>query len=407
MTPPTPSTASPAIFLKEDRSKPVVQRHPWVFSGAIDAVEGELAPGDIVDIHDAAGKFLATGYWNERSQIQARILTWKHETIDDAWWQQQMRRAIESRGAWQVGAATDACRLINAESDYLPGLVVDRYGDWLVMQALTLGIDRRKDMLATLLMEITGARGIYERSDVDVRSKEGLKSATGVLVGDEAPAQIVIHEDGVQMEVDVHHGHKTGFYLDQRANRRLLRDLVGRTGGDPRILNLFSYTCAFGLHALHAGARRLVNVDASKEVLAAGERNLALNGFPADGVDHVAGDVFDVIRRMHADEEKFDIIVCDPPKFAHTAAQVDSAARGYKDLNLHAFRLLQPGGYLLTFSCSGAITRDLFQKIVFGALADSGRHGQIIRHLGPDEDHPVALTFPEGEYLKGLLVRVW
>jgi len=400
---------TPALFLRADRSKPIVQRHPWVFSGAIEEVEGDPQPGAIIDVHASDGKFLATGYWNERSQIQARILSWKHEPIDDTWWETRLRRVVTSREkAWyRAHDYTDAYRLINAESDYLPGLVVDRYGDWLIMQALTLGIDQRKTMIAEKLLSLTGARGIYERSDVDIRSKEGLKAALGVLAGEAPPDTITIHEGGVKMSVDVYGGHKTGFYLDQRANRRLAGEIVQRIGGEAHVLNLFSYTGAFGLHALAHGAARVVNVDAPRDMLALAEQNAAANAFAPDHIEHIAADVFDVIRQLHADGQQYNLIVCDPPKFAQTAAQVDKAARGYKDLNLNSFKLIRPGGWLLTFSCSGAITRDLFQKIVFGALADSGREGQIVRYLSADEDHPVALTFPEGEYLKGLLVRVY
>lgn len=399
--------SSPCLYLRPDRSKPVVQHHPWIFSGAIARLEGDPAPGDLIDIRASDGRYLATGYWNPRSQIQARILTWDEEDIDRDWWIARLKRAIDGRAAIARDQATDAYRLVHAESDYLPGLIVDRYGDWLVLQALTLGIDMRKREIAAYLMELTGARGVYERSDVDVRGKEGLKASRGILAGSKPPESIHITEAGITLAINATDGHKTGFYLDQRPNRLLAASLTRRVGSDTRMLNLFSYTGSFGVHALAAGADSVVQVDSSADALAVAAQQLTLNQLDPGKVEHVQADVFDYLRELAAEQTQFEIVVCDPPKFAHTASQVDKAARGYKDLNLHAFKLVRSGGYLLTFSCSGAISRDLFQKIVFGALADSGRDGQILAHLGAGEDHPVALTFPEGEYLKGLLVRVY
>jgi 23S rRNA (cytosine1962-C5)-methyltransferase len=338
-------------------------------------------------------------------------------------------------------------RLINAENDFLPGLVVDVYDRWMVLQALTLGIDQRKADLARWLVECwveaqeAGGgevlpemliKGVYERSDVEVRGKEGLRSVTGVLLGEEPPSRILIQEIALlRYQVDVRAGHKTGFYLDQRLNRSLLLDLVANdfspmldaqysvhemTGGH-RILNLFSYTGGFGLAGLQGGfglPGHVTNIDASHEALELAESNFHLNFVGNSAVKDVAqhaefiqADVFDYLRDQVAEKAQYDVIICDPPKFAHNAGQVERAARGYKDLNLNCFKLLKPGGYLMTFSCSGAISADLFQKIVFGALADTGRQAQILQHLGPGPDHPVALTFPEGAYLKGLLLRVY
>lgn len=399
--------SSPCLYLRPDRSKPVVQHHPWIFSGAIARLEGDPTPGDLIDIRASDGRRLATAYWNPRSQIQARILTWDDEDINREWWIARLKRAIDGRAAIARDQSTDAYRLVHAESDYLPGLIVDRYGEWLVLQALTLGIDTRKREIAAYLMELTGARGVYERSDVDVRGKEGLNASRGILAGIKPPESVHITEAGITLATNVTDGHKTGFYLDQRPNRLLAASLTRRIGPATQMLNLFSYTGSFGVHAVAASAGHVVQVDSSADALAVAEQQLTLNQLDPGKVEHVQADVFDYVRELTSEEDRFDIVVCDPPKFAHTASQVDRAARGYKDLNLHAFNLVRPGGYLLTFSCSGAVSRDLFQKIVFGALADSGRDGQILAHLGAGEDHPVALTFPEGEYLKGLLVRVY
>lgn len=404
------------IVVRRDREKPIVNQHPWVFSGAIESIHGDPQPGAIVTVLTESARFLARGYWNAKSQIQVRLLTWQDEPINDAWWHRALARAFEARRSyWSGGDGDRAYRLAHAESDYLPGLIVDVYGEYVVLQALTLGIDVRKQMLAEHIAEIVGKetpiKGVSERSDVDVRRKEGLSTAMGALWGEAPPARVSIREGGVRLDVDTAHGHKTGMYLDQAPNRLWLTsaEAAAIPSDAPRMLNLFSYTGAFGAHwlASHPGAQ-VVNVDASREVLENAEAMFEANDPTwAARAEFVQGDVFDVVRDMAETGEKFDVVVCDPPKFAHNAGQVEKAARGYKDLNLNSLKLVAPGGYMLTFSCSGAITRDLFQKIVFGALADTGRQAQIVRQLGAGADHPVALTFPEGEYLKGMLLRVY
>jgi 23S rRNA (cytosine1962-C5)-methyltransferase len=402
-----------SVTLHEGRQKAVLRRHPWVFSGALDRIEGGPADGDILTVRDASGKFLARGYWNSQSSIRIRLLSWdESETIDDAFWRGRLERAIQARRVENRvyrGGTPNAYRLVNAENDGLPGLVVDRYGDWLVMQALTKGIDARKTMLARLLNDMLDPAGIYERSDVDIRQKEGLEAAMGVLAGKQPPEFIEIDENGRRFLVDVKRGHKTGFYLDQRDNRAVIGDWFRwDEAADQRVvLNAFAYTGGFGVYALGSLVKRVVNVDSSAEVLKVARRNMALNGFSVSDEDFVEGDVFEVLRRFRDSGQEFDMIILDPPKFAHSTKQVEQAARGYKDINLMAFRLLKPGGLLATFSCSGAISAELFQKIVFAALIDAERDAQIIRHLAQSSDHPVALTFPEGAYLKGLLCRVW
>jgi 23S rRNA (cytosine1962-C5)-methyltransferase len=401
--------SSPTIIIEKGREKPILQQHPWIFSGAIGSINGNPQPGDIVTVNATDGRFLARGYWNPNSQIQVRILSWQDVPIDESWWNAQLSRAI---GVRAHHPNQSALRLINAENDFLPGLIVDRYGDWLVVQALTMGIEVRKKALAGMLADILKPAGIYERSDVDVRSREGLAHAEGVLFGEIPPPQIEIDEYGMRILVDVHKGHKTGYYLDQSANRGVLRQLIETEAlslpNDFRFINLFSYTGSFGLHALAAGAGYICNVDSYREALQTGEDIIRLNN--PDWIkrtDSVMADAFELLRDYARNQEQFDMLVLDPPKFAHNAGQVDKAARGYKDLNLHAFKIVKPGGLMMTFSCSGAVSADLFQKIVFGALADSGRQAQVIRHLEQAPDHPVALTFPEGAYLKGLLLRVF
>ncbi len=403
----------PSVVIRNERTKVILRRHPWIFSGTIKGVHGSPEDGDIVVARDESGKYLAHGYWNRHSSIRVRLLSWDEtETIDTQFWLRRLEQAFNARyveNRIHSQGTGNAYRLVNAESDGLPGLIVDRYGDHIVIQALTLGIDKRKEMLADLIAQLLDPVSIYERSDVDVRSKEGLGSSSGLIRGKEPQGLIEIDENGRRFLVDIGRGHKTGFYLDQRENRRIIGEWF-RWDADAEsreVLNAFSYTGGFAVYALGGLAGRVVNVDSSSEALALARRNIALNGFALSDDDFVEDDVFSVLRYWRDTNRQFDMIILDPPKFAHSARQVEQAARGYKDINLLAFQLLRPGGVLVTFSCSGAISPDLFQKIVFSALVDAGCEGQILRWLTQASDHPVALTFPEGAYLKGLLCRVW
>ncbi|HSJ57294.1 MAG TPA: class I SAM-dependent rRNA methyltransferase [Anaerolineae bacterium] len=386
------------VMLKRGRDKPVRNRHPWIFSGAVARIDGEAEDGDIVRVTDDRGRYLAAGYVNRRSQIVVRLLTWDEQEIDTAFWRRRIARAVEGRRGI---TDSNACRLIYAESDGLPGLVVDRYGDWLVVQSLTLGIAQRRDELVALLAEMVEPAGIYARDDVDVRSHEGLSQETGSLWGEDPPDRIEIVEHGHRFLVDVKRGHKTGFYLDQRQNRQ--RAAAYCPGAD--VLNAFAYSGAFAVYAAGAGARSVLNVDSSIPALELAEENLALNGLAPQ--EMLAGDVFEVLRDYRAEGQSYDVIVLDPPKFATSQAEVMNASRGYKDLNLLAMQLLRPGGVLVTFSCSGRVDADLFQKIVFAASVDAGRDAQIVEWLAQARDHPVLLTFPESWYLKGFICRVW
>ncbi|MGC8839415.1 MAG: class I SAM-dependent rRNA methyltransferase [Anaerolineae bacterium] len=390
------------VILRPGREKSVLRRHPWVFSGAVARIEGRPADGDVVDVLADDGTFLARGMLNRRSQIVVRLLTWTpEEEIDEGFWRRRLQVALRGRASL-LAAERGACRLVHAESDGLPGLVVDRYGPFLVVQFLALGVDRRRDLLVNALVDLLRPQGIYERDDEPVRGKEGLPQTTGTLWGEAPPELLEIEEGGLRFWVDLREGHKTGFYLDQRENRaKLLRYAAGR-----EVLNAFAYTGGFGLYALQGGAAHVVNVDASERALDLARRNFALNGWGEGKAEFVVGDVFQVLRRLRDEGRRFGLIVLDPPKFARSAADVPAATRGYKDINLLAFQLLEEDGVLFTFSCSGAVSGDLFQKVVFGASLDAGQEAQVLERLTQASDHPVLLSFPEGEYLKGLVCRV-
>jgi 23S rRNA (cytosine1962-C5)-methyltransferase len=389
-----------SIFLKPGREKSLLRRHPWVFSGAIQRVEGNPASGATVDIFSAEQQFLARASFSPVSQIRARVWTFDpDEAVDADFFRRRITAALGMRTGLGFGPVTDAVRLVHAESDRLPGLVVDRYGDVLVFQALTAGCEFWRETLADLLLELTGAAAIYERSDADVRELEGLPSRAGLLRGVSFPSRVSIREHGLEFLVDVEAGHKTGFYLDQRKNRFR----VGQLAAGRDVLNCFCYTGGFTVHAARGGAKSVVSVDTSGEALALGREISALNGQKDASLEWLEADVFTALRKFRDQDRSWDLIVLDPPKFAPTAAQADKAARGYKDINRLAFKLLRPGGILATFSCSGGIDAALFQKIVASAALDAGVDAQIVETLTQDLDHPVSLHFPEGAYLKGLV----
>lgn len=396
------------VLLKPGRERSVHNRHPWLFSGSIRQYPASLDDGAIVEICAHDGQWLARGYLNRRSRIPVRILTWdRAEQIHPAFWRSRLRAAIAARQQMQqaaiFGPGTDALRLVNGESDGLPGLVVDRYADFLVLQAGTLAIDQRKAELAAQLLQLTGCAGVVERSDLPLRREEGLPSAVGILAGNEPPDVLEICEDGLQFGVDLLGGQKTGFYLDQRQNRQRVAAFCAGAS----VLNAFAYTGGFAVSALAAGAAHVTNVDVSGDALALAAANAQRNGFdPATCTENVIGDVFSVLRDWRAADRTFDVVILDPPKFVTSRRGLDPALRGYKDINLLGLQLLNPGGILATFSCSGLVSAELFQKVVFGAAIDAGRTPLILERLHQAPDHPTALTFPEGAYLKGLLCRV-
>ena len=392
-----------AIWLKSGRDKSVRQRHPWIFSGSIDHLQGNPQSGETVEVRSEAGEWMASAAYSPFSQIRGRIWSWNQkDSIDAGFIGRRVEQALRMRQALIVPGETDALRLIHGESDGLPGVVVDRYADVLVLQILSAGAEAWREALVDALVEQTGIQQVYERSDVDVRNLEGLPERTGALRGSAPPDRLVIQENGLDFNVNVCTGQKTGFYIDQRRNRQRVGALVaGR-----KVLNCFCYTGAFSMYALAGGAANVLSIDSSADALAMAAENLALNGFPAEKATWLEGDVFHELRTLRDRAESFDAIVLDPPKFAPTAAQAERAARGYKDINLLAFKLLRPGGLLFTFSCSGGISADLFQKIVAGAALDAGVDARIVEHLAQGPDHPVALNFPEGAYLKGLVCQV-
>ncbi|MDI6773812.1 MAG: class I SAM-dependent methyltransferase [Verrucomicrobiota bacterium] len=392
------------LTLKSGRDESLLRRHPWVFSGALRREDMDVgAAGETVDIAASDGRRLARGACSPASQIRVRTWTFAlDEEIGPAFFADRLKRAIATRAAMNLIAPQFACRLVNAESDGLPGLIVDHYAGFLVCQFLFAGVERCKNEIVEQLQAAFPAAGIFERSETEARSREGLQPATGVLAGREPPALIEIREGDVRILADIRKGHKTGFYLDQRVNRAMLPEFCA--GAD--VLNAFAYTGGFGLWALKGGAKSVVNVDTSAEALSLAQRNADLNGFPAAAAENVAHDAFQVLRRFREAKRQFDVVVLDPPKFAASAAQVMWASRGYKDINMLAFQLLKPGGFLFTFSCSGRIPPPLFQKIVADAALDAKRPASILRFLGQSPDHPVLLSFPEGHYLKGLICRV-
>lgn len=391
------------IYLSPRALRSLSRWHPWIFSGAIAKVKGSPEIGETVEILSIDGDFLGLGAFSPESQIRVRVWTQDpEESVDKDFFRRRLQDAIARRSSFVAAEPPSAYRLVNAESDRLPGLIIDRYADFLVCQFLAAGVERYKSEIVAALLELVQPAGIYERSDTSSRTKEGLESATGLLAGVEPTALIEILENGCRYLVDVRAGHKTGFYLDQRENRAMVGSLVK----DMEVLNCFAYTGGFAVAALAGGAGRLTNIESSAAALQLAEQNFALNNFSAESVENICGDVFAVLRQYRNTGRTFDAIILDPPKFAESRNQIERASRGYKDINLLAFKLLNPGGLLFTFSCSGHMEPSLFQKIVADAAVDAGRIGQIIRFLGQAADHPVALNFPEGAYLKGLVIRV-
>jgi 23S rRNA (cytosine1962-C5)-methyltransferase len=433
------ATAQPGILLQAGREKSLLRRHPWIFSGAVASVNGAPANGDTLPVRSAQGQFLAWAAYNAGSQITARVWSWREEEVINAeFFRSRIKAALAARDTLSlstrhnklkpvrpelveghekgssvglVQASTSSARteckdsngarLIHAESDGLPGLIVDQYGDVLVMQIGSAGAERWRDTCADILQELCDPVCIYERSDSDSRTLEGLELRNGILRGT-LPDNVEVVENGLRFKVDVASGQKTGFYLDQRDNRALTKTLVHNKD----VLNCFCYTGGFSLYALRGGAKSVLSIDASGDALRIAEGNLARNGLNAARAEWQEADVFLALRKLRDQGRSFDLIILDPPKFAPTTAFAEKAARGYKDINLLGFKLLRPGGILATYSCSGGISEDLFQKIIAGAALDAGVDAQIVHYLHASADHPVLLSFPEGAYLKGLVLRV-
>ncbi len=387
------------ITLREGKERSLLRRHPWVFQGSI--AKGGADAGETVRVQDAAGRFLAWAAFSPSSMIRVRAWSFDEaERIDEAFFERRIARALGLRARLPI--ASDGVRLVHGEADGLPGLIVDRYGDLLSAQFLSAGTERWKGVIVDLLLAATGCTRLYERSDSGVRKLEGLAPATGWLRG-EGGTEVTIREHGWKLTLDVAEGHKTGFYLDQRDNRKLFADTVKHFGLQ-RVLNCYCYTGGFSVAALAGGAQRVVSVDSSAPALARATAHAALNGFDASRHEARDADVNQTLRDALKNGESFDAIVLDPPKFAPSAAHAERAARAYKDINRLALRLLAPGGALFTFSCSGGVGPELFHKIVAGAAMDAGVDGAIYARVAAAPDHPQTLVFPEGEYLKGLVI---
>ncbi len=400
-----PTQPSPAVYLKPGREKSLRAHHPWVYSGALDLErsKADIAAGEWVTVRTAEGGFVAHAGWSPHSQIRARVWTFREgEAVDAALVRARIAAACDRRAQWGLGRR-NALRLVHSESDLLPGLVIDAYNDVVVFSISSAVMEPWRATVIDAIAALRKPRAIVERSDADVRSMEGLAPRNEMAHGT-LPDKVEIDEHGISYAVDVMAGHKTGFYLDQSDNRRLLRALTT----SKRVLNCFCYTGGFSLAAWLGGAEQVISIDSSAEALALAEHN-ALRNAHAPGLDSgrlqwAQADVFEYLRKARDKGEQFDVIVLDPPKFAPTAAHAEKAARAYKDINLWAMKLLAPGGLLMTYSCSGGISDELFQKIVAGAAVDAKVEMQIVKRLSASADHPVALAFPEGHYLKGLLL---
>jgi 23S rRNA (cytosine1962-C5)-methyltransferase len=391
------------IWLAKGRDRSLRRRHPWIYSGAIARVDGNPARGEVARVVDHKGAFLAWAYHNNRSQIHARVLDWDEDaSIDEAWWLARVKEAIERRRDLPSLKSSDVCRLVYSESDGLPGLIVDRYGDYLVVQVHTAGVERVKDVIVAALVAAVSPKGVFERSDQETRKIEGLEAAGGLRAGEAPPERIEVSEGGYRFAVDIKTGQKTGFYIDQRDNRRYVAEYAG--GKD--VLDLFSYSGGFSVYALGAGAAHSTLVDSSYAALELAELNLASNGVEESRVDIIHGNASEVARSYRDEGRLFDMVIADPPKFAQARAHIEKAERAYKDVNLLGMKLLKPGGVLATFSCSGAMDIEHFSKVITWASVDAERQVQILQRLSQSADHPVMPSFPESEYLKGLICRV-
>ncbi|EGQ8022928.1 class I SAM-dependent methyltransferase [Vibrio vulnificus] len=395
---------SAAIYLVKGREKSVVRRHPWIFSRGIDRVEGNPQLGETVDVYGHDGKWLAKAAYSPESQIRARVWSFEKQDINKAFFVKRIQDAQLLREDVIERDGLTGYRLIAAESDGMPGVTIDRYQNFFVCQLLSAGAEHQKQNIVDALIEVFPDCNVYERSDVSVRKKEGLQETTGVLHGEMPPKSVVIEENGVKISVDIVGGHKTGFYLDQRDSRQQAMKYVQ----DKEVLNCFSYTGGFGLYALKGGAKRVINADVSQPALDTAKFNAELNAFDISKKRAVFlnADVFKLLREYRDQGTKFDVVIMDPPKFAESKAQLNGACRGYKDINMLAMQILNPGGTLLTYSCSGLMDQVLFQKIIADAAVDAGRSVKFVERFEQAADHPTDTAYPEGFYLKGFACKV-
>lgn len=392
-----------SVKLKKGKEKAVRQLHPWVFSGAIDQIKGNPENGDIIMVTDSNNDFLAYGFFNDKSRVAVRLLEWNLETeINESWWRKKIRTAVKHRDELN-SEDTNTYRLIFSEADFLPGLIVDRYADFLSVQILTSGIEKIKDIILDELQQLLSPKGIFDRSDASARAHEGMEASSGgILLGTEPPEFVSVKENGIFYQVNIAEGQKSGFYCDQRDNRKWVADHVK----DKKVLDCFSYSGGFSLNAFAKGAKEVISVDSSALALETLKRNMEINSF--NNVPHrlIQSDVNKQLRAFREENEKFDVIILDPPKYAPSRSALTKASRAYKDLNRMAMLLLEEGGLLATYSCSGAVDISMFKQIIAWAALDAGKEVQFIQQFSQPADHPVRSSFPEGEYLKGLLCRV-
>ncbi|WP_069660562.1 class I SAM-dependent rRNA methyltransferase [Arcticibacter eurypsychrophilus] len=393
----------PQVSLKKGKEKAVRQLHPWIFSGAIENIKGKPENGEIVDVTDHSGAFLARGFFNDQSRVAVRILEWDEAVVvDENWWRVRIKKAVSARQGLLDSTHTNTYRLIFSEADFLPGLIVDRYGDYLSLQLLTSGVEKLKDIIVNELVTLLNVKGIFDRSDASARAHDGMEASFGILYGVEPPEFVEVIENDVKYLINIAAGQKSGFFCDQRDNRRI----VAQHTQGKRVLDCFSYSGGFTLNALKYGASSVVSVDSSALAIETMNQNIVLNGFDASQYQAIQSDVNKYLRVLKEGNEKFDLIVLDPPKYAPSRSSLDKASRAYKDLNRMAMGLLNSGGILATFSCSGAVDISHFKQILAWAALDAGKEIQYIYQFCQPEDHPVRSSFPEGEYLKGLLCRV-
>ena len=393
---------SATVTLNPDRERSLKRRHPWVFASAVAGLEGKCRGGDTVDVVSASGEWLGRGAYSPESQIRIRMWTFdKNESIDNGFFLRRIEQALRLRERLFSEKETNSYRLIASESDGLPGITVDVYNNVAVVQLLSAGAEKHRSKIVWALNKLLPDMALFERSDVDVRAKEGLEPLVQVLSGD-PEKQVTIKENGLDILVDIEQGHKTGFYLDQRDSRAA----AGRYARGATVLNCFSYTGTFACYALKGGATHVTNVDVSEPALALARQHLEMNDLDTSRCDMVKQDVFQALREYHQQQKQFDIVILDPPKFVDSKASLPRASRGYKDINMYGIHAVKPGGLLFTFSCSGLMPADLFQKIVADAALDAGRTIKIIERLSQASDHPVIGSYPEGHYLKGLICEV-
>ena len=393
------SISIPMIRLKPGREKSVHRRHPWVFSGAVESEVDANQPGQTVRVESSSGKFLGFAAWSPESQIRLRFWSFnEQDQIDENFIYHRLKKALSYRCSSNL--ASNAQRLVHGEADGLPGLIVDQYNQVLVLQILSVGVEHWKKVLIRQLVDLTGLECVFERSDAEVRRLEGLERQCGLILG-KLPPNLLIQEHGIEYYIDVENGQKTGFYLDQRANRAKIQEISNYK----EILNCFCYTGGFSLNALCGGAKFVTSIDSSRQALQMAKMNTKINGLPAAKTEWIEADVFKSLRKFRDQGRNFDLIILDPPKFAPTKQNVEKASRAYKDINLLAMKLLNAGGLLASFSCSSAMSAELFKKILASGAEDARQDFSILETFSADQDHPRLLSFPEGEYLKGLLLK--